>query len=129
MIRIETEGMKEMEAEFGKASIPNTPSKSIGKLDNVFGAAAAAVRSRVHIDTGYLASSGRDSTHYVNDIWIGEITYARYPGIFELARGDTPTVTHPTGGHFFFNAVEPFIPHMDNIINDLFDDYFSKARV
>ena len=27
---------------------------------------------------------------------------ARYPGIFELARGNRPTKYHPAGGHYFF---------------------------
>lgn len=125
---IETKGMDEMEYEFEKAAIPNVETKHIRALDNLLDAAFAATQSKVHIDTGYLIESGDVHRHFVGDIWYGEISYARYPGIFELARGDSPSREHPAGGHHFFNAVEPFIPEMELAVDGVFDDFFPGVR-
>ncbi len=150
-IHIETNGMHKMERDFEKASIPGK-APSTRKLGNLLTAAYAATQSKVHIDTGYLKASGRKSEHHVGDVWMGEIEFARHPGIFELARGDKPTGTdtiitrpgkkatkrqiartlqtsHPTGGHHFFNGVEPFIEQMDEVVHDMFYDWFGRAGI
>lgn len=58
--------------------------------------------ARVHVITGYLKSTLHPSSSFSGDVWEGTISAARYPGIFELARGDRPTGNHPEGGHYFF---------------------------
>lgn len=59
---------------------------------------------RVHVITGYLKSSGHPESEYDGDTWSGVINFARYPGIYELARGDAPTKYHPAPGrHYFFD--------------------------
>ena len=59
---------------------------------------------RVHVITGQLAGSGHPASHHDETTWEGVINYDRYPGIFELARGDEPTRYHPfPGRHYFFD--------------------------
>ena len=58
--------------------------------------------ARVHVITGYLKSTIHPSSEFSGDTWTGTISAARYPGIFELARGNMPTHNHPSGGHYFF---------------------------
>jgi hypothetical protein len=59
--------------------------------------------AKVHIITGHLAMSGHPMSAFDTVTWTGEIDFARFPGIYELARGDSPTKYHPAGGHYFFN--------------------------
>lgn len=60
--------------------------------------------ARVHVITGALKASGHPWSSFEGDVWTGEIDYDRYPGIFELARGDAPTKHHPEPGlHYFFD--------------------------
>jgi hypothetical protein len=63
--------------------------------------------TRVHVITGHLKASGHPSSHYDGDQWHGEVDFARYPGVFELARGNAPTANHPEGGHYFFDPGGP----------------------
>jgi len=59
---------------------------------------------RVHVITGELAGSGHPVSNHDETSWTGVINYARYPGIFELARGDAPTEHHAfPGRHYFFD--------------------------
>jgi hypothetical protein len=59
---------------------------------------------RVHVITGALLASGHPVSEHDADTWTGVINYDRYPGIFELARGDAPTRYHPAPGrHYFFD--------------------------
>jgi hypothetical protein len=59
---------------------------------------------RVHVITGGLKESGHPQSDFQQWVWSGEIDFVRYPGIFELARGDTPTRYHPEPGrHYFFD--------------------------
>ncbi len=58
----------------------------------------------VHVITGHLKAEGHPSSSFDGDKWEGTISYPRHPGIFELARGDTPTLNHPEGGHYFFRS-------------------------
>lgn len=71
-------------------------------FEGIMAATFAAVDAKVHVLTGRLKSSGQMHSSWTGDTWTGEIGFARYPGIYELARGDTPTKTHPEGGHHFF---------------------------
>lgn len=64
----------------------------------------AQTQADVHVITGYLKASGHPSSSYDGDVWEGTIHYVRKPGIFELARRDTPTLNHPEGGHGFFRS-------------------------
>jgi len=58
----------------------------------------------VHVITGHLKAEGRPSSSFSGDVWEGTIAYPRRPGIFELARGNSPTLNHPEGGHGFFRS-------------------------
>ena len=59
---------------------------------------------RVHVISGDLLATGEPSSHHDEGSWTGTISYARYPGIYELARGDAPTAHHPAPGrHYFFD--------------------------
>lgn len=62
---------------------------------------------RVHIITGLLAQSGHPVSHHDEYTWSGEMDFARYPGIFELARGDAATKYHPAPGHHYFFGDPP----------------------
>jgi hypothetical protein len=74
-----------------------------GTFEVPLAAATAATASRVHKLTGRLAESGHPSSEMSEGRWEGTLAYARYPGIFELARGNRPTKNHPEGKHFFFD--------------------------
>jgi hypothetical protein len=64
----------------------------------------AITDARVHVITGHLKGSGHPHSDYTGEEWTGVISYARHPGIFELARGDAPTKYHPfPGRHYFFD--------------------------
>jgi hypothetical protein len=63
--------------------------------------------ARVHVITGYLRASGHVTSSFDGEQWEGEIDYARYPGIYELARGNAPTKNHPEGGHYFLSPGGP----------------------
>lgn len=65
-----------------------------------------AVEARTHVITGHLKGTIRASSSFDGALWEGVISGARYPGIFELARGDMPTRHHPAPGHHNF-----FGPH------------------
>lgn len=60
--------------------------------------------ARVHVITGSLKASGHPWSDFAGDKWTGEIDFAHDPGIFELARGDSPTRYHPAPGrHYFYD--------------------------
>lgn len=65
----------------------------------------AATQAKVHVLTGVLKSTGHPTTTYEGDRWSGEVDYTRHPGIFELARGNKPTLNHPEGGHYFLGPM------------------------
>lgn len=76
--------------------------------------------SRVHVITGYLKASGHIKSSFDGEMWEGEIDYARYPGIYELARGNAPTKNHPSGGHYFF---EPGGPVFERLVRQAAWDF------
>lgn len=71
------------------------------RLESILVTAFAGTQERVHVITGVLKGSGHPTSQFDGETWTGEIGYARHPGIFELARGNHPTVNHPEGGHYF----------------------------
>jgi hypothetical protein len=71
------------------------------RLEAIMLGAFTATQERVHVITGVLKGSGHPSSAFDGETWTGEIGYVRHPGIFELARGNRPTVNHPEGEHYF----------------------------
>lgn len=76
-------------------------------MEGALAAAYVATETRVHVITGALRASGHPSSTFDGELWEGEIDFARYPGIYELARGNSPTQNHPEGGHYFFDPGGP----------------------
>lgn len=67
-----------------------------------------AVEARTHVITGHLKGTIHATSSFSGTVWEGVIAGARYPGIFELARGDSPTKYHPyPGRHNFFGPEGP----------------------
>lgn len=128
MLVMKEEGLDEI-IRFLRAGARGMSKLTHAKLDTNWDAAASAVDAHVHVESERLKLSGRHPTHVYDDIWTGEITYYRKPGIFELARGDSPSRNHPEGGHYFFEAAEPFMNAIEEIVNDAIDDYAAEARV
>jgi hypothetical protein len=62
------------------------------------------VEEAVHVITGRLKAGGHPESSFDGDRWTGTIAFPRHPGIFELARGDTPTQNHPEGLHNFLRS-------------------------
>lgn len=67
-----------------------------------------AVEARTHVITGYLKGTIHATSSFDGTTWDGTMAGARYPGIYELARGDSPTKHHPAPGHHnFFGPYGP----------------------
>jgi hypothetical protein len=81
---------------------------TIARMDGALMAGFAMSEARVHVITGFLKASGHVVTHDDPANWMGSMEFARYPGVFELARGNAPTGNHPEGGHYFFDEGGPF---------------------
>jgi hypothetical protein len=73
------------------------------EFEAALAAGLAGTQAKVHEITGFLKQSGHPQSEMDEGSWRGTISYARHPGIFELARGDRPTRNHPEGGHYFFS--------------------------
>ena len=71
------------------------------RLEAILTGAFAATQERVHVITGALKGGGHPVSGFDGETWTGEIAYPRDPGIFELARGNAPTLNHPEGEHYF----------------------------
>jgi hypothetical protein len=67
----------------------------------------AVTESRVHVITGILKASGHPASEHDIYSWTGTISFARNPGIFELARGNRPSRFHSMGEHYFFDPGGP----------------------
>lgn len=124
-IHIEVIGLDAMQKAFG--NLENLGFQQVGRFEKTFAETFTAVDAKVHVLTGGLKASGVPRTHFDGDTWQGEIEFDRYPGIFELARGDSPTLNHPEGGHNFFDAVDPFIPIFEENVNQVFEDAFNES--
>jgi hypothetical protein len=82
------------------------PSPVVEDFESVLLGSFVATEIHVHVITGKLKASGAPDSSFDGATWRGTISYARYPGIFELARGNMPTANHPEGSHFFFEPPE-----------------------
>lgn len=71
-------------------------------FEAVFMGGFAAADAAVHVITGVLKGSGHVQSSFDGHTWSATMSFARHPGIFELARHDQPTLNHPEGGHDFF---------------------------
>jgi hypothetical protein len=76
--------------------------ETTGKMEAALLSGLMTTEARVHVITGQLKASLHPSSEFAGDTWTGTMSAARYPGIFELARGNRPTAHHPSGGHYFF---------------------------
>jgi hypothetical protein len=81
--------------------------KTIAEMETALLTGFSLTEARVHVITGELKASGHPSSHHDETSWEGTISFARDPGIFELARGNSPTRYHPLGGHYFFDPGGP----------------------
>jgi hypothetical protein len=79
------------------------PPEIIARMEAALLEGYLGTERRVHVITGELRASGHPQSSWEQWVWSGQINFARYPGIFELARGDAPTRHHPyPGDHYFF---------------------------
>jgi hypothetical protein len=82
------------------------PTPVVEDFEGVLLSSFSATQAHVHVITGGLKASGVPSSSFDGAVWSGTLSYARHPGIYELARGDMPTQNHPEGSHFFFDPPE-----------------------
>lgn len=123
--KIVVEGYGDMESPFQKLA-GGMGFKQIGRFEALHALMFADTQARVHVQTERLKLSGMSNTDFDGDVWSGEIEYLRHPGVFELARGDSPTWNHPEGGHDFFSGLKAFFPQFEQNIQDVFRDAFDK---
>lgn len=77
--------------------------ETVGKCEAALLAGFSVSAGKVHVITGRLKESMRVDSEFTGDTWTGTMSAARYPGIYELARGNAPTLHHPyPGDHYFF---------------------------
>lgn len=86
-----------------------------------------ATSEHVHVITGGLKASGHTSSEYQADVWTGTIAFARHPGIFELARKNTPTANHPEGGHDFFNEPDSGGHQFVDLVKQHIEDWLEEV--
>lgn len=84
-----------------------------------------AVELRTHVITGYLKSTIHMSSNFAISVWSGTISGARYPGIYELARGDSPTKYHPYPGHH--NFFGPYGPSFEKDVRQAVWDFVTDG--
>lgn len=85
--------------------------ETIMRMEAALSAGTVQTEARAHVITGFLKSSVHSESSFDGDTWSGVIDAARYPGIYELARANTPTQNHPEGGHYFFDPGGPYFLH------------------
>jgi len=85
--------------------------ETVLRMEAALAAGNTMTEARAHVITGGLKASIHPESHFDGETWEGTIDAARYPGIFELARGNTPTLNHPEGGHYFFDPGGPEFLH------------------
>lgn len=98
---------------------------TLGAMESALVAGYLVTAQRVHVITGYLKASGHPESSYDGDQWTGEIDFAHYPGIYELARGNTPTRYHPSGGHYFF---DPGGPDFERAVREAVWDFVTDGH-
>lgn len=84
---------------------------TIAKFETALMEGTLVTEARVHVITGRLKTSVHSSSVFTGDEWSGTIGAARHPGIYELARGNSPTKYHPEGGHYFLDPGGPKFEH------------------
>jgi hypothetical protein len=114
--------LQNMIAAFGE--LEHSPGfQDIGRLEQCLADAFEGSQEAVHVLRGGLKASGVPHTSYAGSTWEGGIDYAGNPGIFELARGDDPSLNHPEGAHadFLTKAVEPYAEKVGLIVDEIFE--------
>lgn len=112
MIRFEVDLYGPRGAGFELDRLMKGPSAgTILRMEAALAEGTVMTEARAHVITGFLKSSVHPESSFDGDSWSGTIDAARYPGIFELARADTPTENHPEGGHYFFDPGGPYFLH------------------
>jgi hypothetical protein len=101
--------------------------QTIGKFEATLAETFVAVDAKVHVLTGALKASGTTHTDYDGSTWSGSIEFAEHPGIFELARGDEPSLNHPEGGHAFFDATKLFHQQFEDDLKLWVESHLGKA--
>lgn len=94
------------------------PHSVVPEFESILLGSFAAVEAKVHVLSGQLKASGHPSSTFDGDTWSGTLSFARHPGIFELARHDHPTLNHPEGGHFFFEPAYETPQAYENAVID-----------
>lgn len=80
----------------------------VARMEAALLAGFAASYGRAHVITGALRASMHPSSSLGAGDWEGTMSAARYPGIFELARGNRPSKYHADGQHYFLIGGPPF---------------------
>lgn len=81
--------------------------ETVMRMEAALAEATVVTEGRIHVITGGLKASLHPSSSFDGDSWEGTLSAARHPGIFELARGNAPTMNHPEGGHYFYDPGGP----------------------
>lgn len=93
---------------------------TVFSMESSLAAHTIAVENRTHVITGYLKGTIHATSAFDGATWEGTIAGARYPGIYELARGDMPTKEHPAPGHH--NFFGPYGPQFEkDVRNSVWD--------
>ncbi len=80
----------------------------IMRMEAALMAGFATSEGRVHVITGALKASMHPSSSLGPGDWEGTMSAARYPGIFELARGNRPSRYHHDSHYFLGPGGETF---------------------
>lgn len=97
---------------------------TLAEMESALAVGYLMTEARVHRITGFLRASGHPTSSFDGERWDGEIDFARYPGIYELARGNAPTANHPEGGHYFF---EPGGPEFERRVRQAVWDFVTGS--
>lgn len=124
-VEVKEEGLDGIISAMDRAS-KSVPARVLERFERSWILLGNEIRAKVHVQTERLKLSGRSSTHMIGDEWIGEIDYDADPGIFELARGDAPSVEHPEGEHFFFAPFDTFDVIMEKNMVEALGDFFGS---
>lgn len=100
--------------------------ETVARMEASLVANTLAVEQRTHVITGYLKSTIRFDSSFEGDQWEGTMYGARYPGIYELARGDSPTLHHPAPGHH--NFFGPYGPIFEKDVRQAVYDFVTDGN-
>lgn len=99
--------------------------ETVSRMEGSLAANAIATEVRTHVITGFLKSTIHATSDFTFAVWTGTIAGARYPGIFELARGDSPTKHHPYPGHH--NFFGPYGPQFEQDVRQAVWDFVTDG--